>query len=123
MTNNSIITLALFFLLAFPVTAIPQDQVCFYASKGFAADVTFQTHGATCQQCSTQAGGSWIDRRQGCEQVREKEIPGAQPLTKVCSDSDGLRYSEGAIFDNGSVCSRCQSGQWFGLDKKAFCKN
>src|SRR2546426_926382 len=107
------------FLFIFSLKAATQNEVCFYASKGFAADVTFQTHGATCQQCSTQAGGSWIDKLQGCEQVREKQIPGAQPVTKVCSDSDGLKYSEGAIFDNGSQCKRCQNGQWFPLDRQA----
>jgi hypothetical protein len=121
MTNKSTVALV-FVVFTFVVSAMSQDQVCFYAGKGFAADVTFHTHGATCQQCSTQAGGSWIDRLQGCERVREKEIPGAHAQAKVCSDSDGLTYSEGAIFDSSSQCSRCQNGQWFDLDKKAFCK-
>jgi hypothetical protein len=110
-------------LVTFAVNATSQGETCFYASKGFAADVTFQTHGATCQQCSTQAGGAWIDRIQGCEKIREKQIPGAQPSAKVCSDSDGLAYSEGAIFDDGNQCKRCQNGQWFGLERKAFCKH
>ena len=100
-----------------------QQSICFYESKGFAADVTFQRHGVTCQQCSTQAGGSWIDKLQGCEKFREKEVPGAQPPSAVCSDSDGLAYSEGAIIDTGSECKRCQNKQWFPLDKKAFCHN
>jgi hypothetical protein len=41
MMNNSLIGVALL-LLTFPVTAMSRDEVCFYASKGFAADVTFQ---------------------------------------------------------------------------------
>ena len=85
MTNKSTVALV-FVVFTFVVSAMSQDQVCFYAGKGFAADVTFHTHGATCQQCSTQAGGSWIDRLQGCERVREKEIPGAHAQAKVCSD-------------------------------------
>ncbi len=103
-------------------TSTSQSETCFYASKGYAADVTFQIHGVTCQQCSTQAGGSWIDKLQGCERVREKQIPGARPSAKICSDSDGLAYSEGAIFDDGTQCKRCQNGQWFDLERKAFCK-
>lgn len=110
-------------LMALASTATLQGETCFYAAKGYAADVTFQVHGATCQQCSTQAGGSWIDKLQGCEKVREKQIPGAQPTTTVCSDSSGLTYSEGAIFDDGTKCQRCQSSRWFSLDRKAFCKN
>src|ERR1700723_913990 len=83
------------FLAAFAINAASQGETCFYASKGFAADITFQTHGATCNKCNTKAGCSWIDKIQVCEQIREKQIPGAQPSTKVCSDADGLAYSEG----------------------------
>jgi hypothetical protein len=109
--------------LCFAHTATSQQNVCFYGSRAFASDLTFQTHGATCQQCSAQAGGSWIDKLQGCEKFNEKEVPGAQPPSQVCSDTDGLIYSEGAIFDNGSQCKRCQNKQWFELDRKAFCKH
>jgi len=117
-----LLLMGLVLVLCFGLDAASENEVCFYGSKGFAADSTFRIHGATCQQCSTQAGGSWIDRTQGCETPREKRVLDAQPRGKVCSDSDGLAYSEGAIFDDGNQCKRCQGGQWFPLDKKAFCK-
>jgi hypothetical protein len=120
--HPNLLMAAIILLLSFSLDAASQNEVCFYGSKGFAADVTFRRHGATCQQCSTQAGGSWVDRTQGCETSREKRVLDVQPHGKVCSDSDGLAYSEGAIFDDGGQCKRCQGGQWFPLDRKAFCK-
>jgi hypothetical protein len=115
-------TAAVFLLMLFSsALAQSQSSICFYQSKAFAADVTFQKHGITCQQCSTQAGGSWIDKLQGCERFSEKEVPGAQPPSTICSDTDGLTYSEGAIVSTGSECMRCQSKHWFQLDTKAFC--
>jgi hypothetical protein len=102
--------------------ASSSQEACFYRSKAFAPDVTFQVHGATCQQCSTQAGGSWIDKDQGCEKKREKELSGLTPTTAMCTDHDGTSYSEGAILDDQNHCSRCQSGQWFDLDRNAYCR-
>jgi hypothetical protein len=100
-----------------------QDSVCFYGSKAFASDVTFQKHGATCQQCSTQGEGSWIDRLQGCERARQKEVSGVPQPSQLCTDVDGLTYSEGAIVENRSRCQRCQNHAWYDLDQKAFCKH